>query len=257
MAKDRVAIPDDLAAKVMFASDRTCCVCRSEKHKVQIHHIDGDPSNNSFENLAVICLFCHSDAHTTGVFVRNLTPQLIQLYNSSWRDIVRLRLNPPTEGADKIELAAEAFLQARLDCRSWVNTLYWLSGHPDSPFSMGFDCDVPERGAETWLPEYSEGAYRRLSPLFEEGVPDLQRRFDRLSQLMSDVLAPSFHAMLLRANRRLSLERIAYRRVPLLNVASADMVQDYFRARFMEILRVLNEVANEADQRRLALFVKD
>src|SRR5262245_23175786 len=97
MAKDRVPIQDDLAAEVMFASDRTCCVCRLEKHKVQIHHIDEDPSNNTFGNLTVICLHCHSDAHTTGAFVRNLTPELLRLYNSSWRGIVKLRLRPPEE----------------------------------------------------------------------------------------------------------------------------------------------------------------
>jgi 5-methylcytosine-specific restriction endonuclease McrA len=74
MAKERIAISDTLAAEVMFASDRTCCVCRTEKQKVQIHHIDEDPANNSFDNLAVICLHCHSDAHSTGAFVRNVTP---------------------------------------------------------------------------------------------------------------------------------------------------------------------------------------
>ena len=58
MGKQRVSIPNDLAAEVMFASDRTCCVCRLEKHKVQIHHIDENPTNNNYDNLAVICLHC-------------------------------------------------------------------------------------------------------------------------------------------------------------------------------------------------------
>src|SRR5262245_45437608 len=117
--KERTPIPDTLAARVMFASDRTCCVCRLEKLKVQIHHIDGNPANNSFDNLSVICLYCHSDAHTNGAFVRNLTPDLVRLYNSSWRKIVEFRISPPQEAAGQLELASEAFLEASLDCHRW------------------------------------------------------------------------------------------------------------------------------------------
>lgn len=62
MKGDRLPIPDDLAPKVMFASDRTCCVCREPRRKAKIHHIDQDPSNNTFDNLAVLCDDCHSDA---------------------------------------------------------------------------------------------------------------------------------------------------------------------------------------------------
>lgn len=97
MKGDRVPIADDLAAKVMFASDRTCCVCREPRRKAKIHHIDQDPSNNVFENLAVVCDDCHSEAHTRHVFARNLTPALIQEYNASWRAIVRGRLLPHAE----------------------------------------------------------------------------------------------------------------------------------------------------------------
>ncbi len=50
-----------IAAEVMFASDRTCCICRSAGRKTEIHHIDEDPSNNDFNNLAVVCKDCQSD----------------------------------------------------------------------------------------------------------------------------------------------------------------------------------------------------
>lgn len=32
-----------------------------------IHHIDGDPSNNALENLRVLCIDCHRAAHRTKV----------------------------------------------------------------------------------------------------------------------------------------------------------------------------------------------
>jgi hypothetical protein len=44
--KDRTRIPDDIAADVMFAHDRTCCVCNETGKPVQIHQIDDNPSNN-------------------------------------------------------------------------------------------------------------------------------------------------------------------------------------------------------------------
>ena len=102
----RVEIPKELAARVLFASDKTCCVCRLERTKVQIHHIDGNPSHNEFANLAVICLNCHSDAHSTGAFVRNLTPELIALYNDSWRQVSAMRLLP--SGSDPTKQALQS-----------------------------------------------------------------------------------------------------------------------------------------------------
>ncbi len=45
--KDHTPIPDAIAAAVLFASDRTCCVCRVKGKPVQIHHLDEDPSNNA------------------------------------------------------------------------------------------------------------------------------------------------------------------------------------------------------------------
>ena len=61
MAKDRVPIPPEIAAELLFASDHTCCVCRDRGRAVQIHHIDEDPANNTEENLSVLCLLCHDD----------------------------------------------------------------------------------------------------------------------------------------------------------------------------------------------------
>ena len=43
--KERERIPEDVAATVLFESDRTCCVCR-ERRPAQLHHIDEDPANN-------------------------------------------------------------------------------------------------------------------------------------------------------------------------------------------------------------------
>jgi len=88
MTKKRVIIPNDIAAKVLFLSDRTCCICRQEGKKVQIHHIDEDPSNNSESNLSVLCFECHTDTMVKGGFDRKLDAEQIILYRNDWLNIV-------------------------------------------------------------------------------------------------------------------------------------------------------------------------
>lgn len=258
MPNPRIPIPDELAAQVMFASDRTCCVCRMEKLKVQIHHIDGDPSNNVFDNLAVICLHCHSDAHTNGAFVRNLTPELIRLYNLSWREIVKVRLMPSVDGAGKMELAAESFLEASLDCHSWKVGFMSLIA-PNIPESQpGQFVDVWDAMAELWIPEYSEETYRRFLPLFDDAIVRVQQRFDRLIQLFPDILPHEFRAVLVRANRQLGVNRSAYAYVeltPHLAVGSPFAQRNaFFHSEFVEVIHVLRDVSREADLRRATLM---
>lgn len=91
MAKKRVPISTELSAEVMFASDRTCCVCNERGKSVQIHHIDEDPSHNTFDNLAVLCLQCHDDTQITGGFGRKLNAELVLKYRDKWYSRVSAR----------------------------------------------------------------------------------------------------------------------------------------------------------------------
>lgn len=86
--KDREPIPRDLAARVLFEHDRRCCVCRTIK-PVQIHHIDEDPSNNAFDNLAVLCFDCHRDTQIRGGFDRKLDADQVRLYRRDWLQKIR------------------------------------------------------------------------------------------------------------------------------------------------------------------------
>lgn len=91
MAKKKVRVPDELAAKVLFLADRTCCVCRDRNKRVQIHHIDDDPSNNDEVNLAVLCLGeCHTETQLRGGFDRKLDQHQVILYRDDWNRIVAL-----------------------------------------------------------------------------------------------------------------------------------------------------------------------
>ena len=258
MVKDHVPIPDDLATEVMSASDCTCCVCRVEKHQVQIHHIDEDLSNNTLENLAVICLHCHSDAHATGAFVKSLTPELIRLYSSSWREVVKLRLKPSADTPGKSKLASQAFLQASLDCHRWRLSFMSLAG-PNLPDGKpGEFTDVWDVMAELWIPKFSGETYHRFLPLFIEGLREVQGCFDRLVQLFPDVLPLDFRSLLIRAHRQLEDERVVYPQLPDLVgggiFTTADQVGRFFHGRFVEVIRVLRDVSRDANKRRKSLI---
>ena len=99
MAKIRTPIPNDVAADVMFASDRTCCVCRERGKAMQIHHIDENPSNNKFENLSALCLECHNDTQLKGGFGRKLNSDLVIKYRDEWLQRVQSRRNLSDEMA--------------------------------------------------------------------------------------------------------------------------------------------------------------
>lgn len=84
----REKIPSDIAARVLFFSNRTCCVCRSPGKPVQIHHIDDNPSNNDESNLAVLCFDCHRETQIKGGFDRKIDADQIILYRDDWKRIV-------------------------------------------------------------------------------------------------------------------------------------------------------------------------
>jgi hypothetical protein len=87
----RTPIPAHIAARVLFSSDRTCCICRAPGKAVQIHHIDGDPSNHDLSNLAVLCLEHHRDTQIQGGFDRKLDAHQIILYRDDWEALIARR----------------------------------------------------------------------------------------------------------------------------------------------------------------------
>ncbi|MGQ3014186.1 MAG: HNH endonuclease [Flavobacteriales bacterium] len=76
--KPRKRIPEKLAAQVVYKANRKCCVCKSPGK--QIHHLNGDTTDNVMNNLAYLCLDCHDEAEKKGGLSRKLSPETIILY---------------------------------------------------------------------------------------------------------------------------------------------------------------------------------
>lgn len=91
MAKERSPIPDEIAAEILFLTDRTCCKCNIRGKGVQIHHIDENPTNHLIDNLAPLCLDCHNETMIKGGFTRQLNASQVKMYRTDWIFRVRTR----------------------------------------------------------------------------------------------------------------------------------------------------------------------
>ena len=114
---NRSSIPVSTAARLLFLSDRTCCVCRVRGKPVQIHHLDDNPKNHEPSNLAVLCLDCHRDTQIKGGFDRKLDAAQVVLYRDDWHGLVsRNRV---------IVEAGEPLPRAQTQVRVWKSLVRW------------------------------------------------------------------------------------------------------------------------------------
>lgn len=63
--KERIAIPKETERKLLVESGHKCSVpfCY-EGYSLEIHHINGDPSDNKESNLIVLCRNHHAKAES-------------------------------------------------------------------------------------------------------------------------------------------------------------------------------------------------
>jgi hypothetical protein len=136
MAKPRTPIPTSTAAAVLFAADRTCCVCREPAKPIQIHHIDDDPTNHDLSNLAVLCLECHEATQIKGGFSRRLDADQIRLYRDNWVETVAARRFTSTSSEDfgrrfgggyDAQLAT-SLVEINREAENWVNLVFVYEG---------------------------------------------------------------------------------------------------------------------------------
>jgi hypothetical protein len=121
--KRRGEIPRALAAQVLFVSDRTCCICRDGSKPVQIHHIDEDPSNTVFGNLAVLCFDCHRDTQIRGGFDRKLDGEQVTLYRDDW-----LRVVARKRASAEVRTDREARTDVQLELATSIAEIYRENG---------------------------------------------------------------------------------------------------------------------------------
>jgi hypothetical protein len=112
--EERPRIPRPIEARVLYNNDHTCCICRLRDKDVHIHHIDGNARHNVPENLAVLCLDCHSRVTGGRGLGKRYSSLEVRKYKSNWELIVRKRreeireVHLPPSKAERSALRIEA-----------------------------------------------------------------------------------------------------------------------------------------------------
>jgi len=85
LAKKRPPIPKDVEDRLLVSCKHSCCIC--ERWGVEIHHIDGNPSNNQEDNLIPLCGHCAGLAHVDfppAARIHGISPDQLKLYKKNW-----------------------------------------------------------------------------------------------------------------------------------------------------------------------------
>lgn len=102
----RKSIPKGFKYKLLYESQYVCAVC--QKNGCHIHHIDQDHSNNTEDNLVVLCVAHHDEAHTKRTLSHNLDPAALRAAKKCWISTVQQkRLATASVSGQKIMTAEE------------------------------------------------------------------------------------------------------------------------------------------------------
>ena len=80
----RKKISVKIRSELLIANRHSCCVC--SRGNVQIHHINGDNSDNIWDNLSVLCLPHHNKATAPKDMTASLKPSEIRIYKKDWEE---------------------------------------------------------------------------------------------------------------------------------------------------------------------------
>ncbi len=80
--KKRPPIPTLVERAILLGNRHACCVC--QKPRVQLHHIDGNPSHNDPSNIAALCLDHHDMATMQIGLTKKLQPNEVRNYKQNW-----------------------------------------------------------------------------------------------------------------------------------------------------------------------------
>lgn len=87
----RPPIPSDTLQSLLFKNRYQCCVCRDPKSSIVVHHIVkwATSKSHDIQNLAVLCLTHHDEAHTTSTLRQNLTANTLRSAKKRWERKVK------------------------------------------------------------------------------------------------------------------------------------------------------------------------
>jgi hypothetical protein len=87
----RPPIPSETMNKLLFESGWACCVCGKTSGGIIVHHIEKYSESHSHDedNLVVLCLNHHGEAHTKRELSINLTPDRLRAFKKLRSELVK------------------------------------------------------------------------------------------------------------------------------------------------------------------------
>ena len=91
LRESRPQIPLETLTKVLYESRTTCCVCRDRSQGIVVHHIHEyrDSRSHNEDNLVVLCLNHHGEAHTKRELQLNLNSERLREIKKRWLEDVK------------------------------------------------------------------------------------------------------------------------------------------------------------------------
>ncbi|NOW82955.1 hypothetical protein B0H39_000836 [Clostridium beijerinckii] len=90
--KERKPIGPRQKKRLLEKNAYVCCVCKSKGIGLNFHHLDEDPSNNSDDNIAVLCVKEHDNHHRPNAYSNvkhlDLSTEEIRKKKESWESFV-------------------------------------------------------------------------------------------------------------------------------------------------------------------------
>lgn len=117
----RPPIPEDTLNTVLFNSKWTCCICRDPKKAVIVHHLSPWAQSRSHvvDNLVILCLEHHGEAHTTHQLTLNLTADRIKDARDRWYAVAEEFNHNEVEGLANLIAADHRLFSVHRGVMAW------------------------------------------------------------------------------------------------------------------------------------------
>jgi hypothetical protein len=194
MANNRVPIPEAVAAEVLFRAARTCAVCRIPGRRVQIHHIDEDPSNNDLANLVPLCFDCHDQTQIKGGFARRLDATQVRRFRDDHFERIEKQRNEVTRVALPVTPKAPSIvgpigaIPSRMGLRAYIETLPQLRhlAHRAANEAMQAGSTADQLAGSYRIIHSLEGMLNTLSTYYPAGHFDHENPRDFISEAIAE-----------------------------------------------------------------------
>jgi len=129
--------------KILGRDDYTCQYCGFKCDKWQIvHHIDGNPNNNSKKNLMVVCQMCNLIEHAgMGCVIQGIV-DLYKKAKYSQNEIVSKTRKMRAKGKNDAEIIKELGLEEKAEFKQDWNYLRPLFGFASSRTASGYKTNI-------------------------------------------------------------------------------------------------------------------